>query len=324
MALGSGHFKMNTRGPVAAVILNYRNSEETIECVKSLSESSYTALEITVVDNASGDGSADRIRIACPHVKVIENLKNGGYAGGMNFGIRAALIIRPDYLFITNGDTLYERDYVSILVAAMEKEPDAMVGCGTIYSYREKSKVWYGGGQIIGWRASGFSRSELPRLDGCLDHAILPVTFVSGCSFLARSIAFEKVGLFDEQFFMYAEDTEFSARITRNGGKLIYVPSAAMYHRVPRVNNRPLPLYYNTRNRLLFLRLSIRGHQKILGFAYVALTYVGKLALWKLMAPELYMAAKWGIEDFLKQRFYEGRGPKLKFLLKGGMKGTGH
>jgi GT2 family glycosyltransferase len=257
---------------------------------------------LLVIDNASPDDSAERIRAAHPDVEVLKTSRNGGYAAGMNCGIRSALRIAPEYLLIMNSDTITDRDFLRRLVEALDQNPDAAAASGTIYQHPGREKVWYAGGSIRYWRASAFSSHRLPTPP----NRTRSVSFLSGCAFLIRSGVVQEVGMFDERFFMYLEDTELCARLRRRKFKLLYVPEAAISHKVYETAVTPVPLYFSVRNRFLFLRLAARGPQRYIGFLYLSAVLSIKMLVWLLRGSGLFAAARTGVRDFGAGRFYEG------------------
>lgn len=306
-----------TESSVAVVILNYNRERDLIECVTSLKESTHRDLSLLVVDNGSYDESVLRMRETFPDVEVIETGTNLGYARGMNQGIQHALRKSPRYLLIMNSDTIVHSEYVSKLAKALDDCPEAAAASGTIYYHPPKEKVWYGGGDIIFWRGSGFSR-HAPPVDGVPTSAeIQKVTFVSGCAFLVRADVLRRVGLFDEQFFMYLEDTDLSARMVAQSLELLYVPGATIFHKVSPGQLSASHIYFSIRNRLLFLKLRAPRIQKLIGFSYLSFVYGAKIALWGITAPSFSRAALFGVIDFLRGRLHEGRGLDLTTQRKG-------
>ena len=297
---------------VAAVLLNYKRPYDTIECVKALRKSTYSNLHMIVVDNASPDDSVYQISKALPGVEIIQADKNRGYAGGMNTGIRRAFQLSPQYILLANSDTIAAEYFLEMLVEALEKEPVAAAASGTIYYYPGRNKIWYAGGTIRYWRASAFSHHHLVG-DGKVNvETVQYVSFVSGCAFLVRSAVLIQVGLFDERFFMYLEDTELCSRLIRSNFRLLYVPNAVLFHKVYDERLQPLSVYYSIRNRLLFLKLSGQGLSRFIGFIYLSSVLALKMLLWLLLKPPLFIACRWAIQDFVTGKFYEGSGSVLR------------
>ena len=253
---------------VVAVVLNYLRPLDTLACLSSIRDSSYSSLRILVVDNASPDDSVNRIRNSHPDIEVIESKINGGYAGGMNIGIRYAMKFSPEYLLLVNSDTIVAEDFIEKLVEVMNVHQRAAAVSGTIYYFPEKEKIWYAGGTMRYWRASGFTHHTLPEYRKDITIDAIPVSFISGCGFLVRVSSLEQVGLFNEQFFMYLEDTELCSRFLKNNFELLYLPTAKLYHKVINNKTQAFQLYFSVRNRLFFLKLSAKRFTKFVGNLY--------------------------------------------------------
>jgi GT2 family glycosyltransferase len=285
---------------VSIVMLNFNREQYLVESLKSLYDGG-DYQKIIVVDNDSKDASVERVKKEFPQVTMLETGKNIGYAAGMNRGIFLALKDLPRYVLIMNCDTIIEKKFVQQLAMALDTDQMAVASSGTILYYPETSKIWYAGGRIIPWRASGFTRTKTSKLK--TPHY---VTFLSGCAFMVRASAIRQYGAFDERFFMYAEDTELCARLQSKGQKLVYVPEAIVYHRVDKEQIKPVPLYFNTRNRFLFLELCTSGIQRFVGTIYLFSVVAIKMLCWSFSRPRLVIAMKVAIADYLNDCYGEG------------------
>ncbi|MGA7160723.1 MAG: glycosyltransferase family 2 protein [Bacteroidota bacterium] len=301
---------------VIAVILNYKRSKDTIECVKALQHSVYSPLRILVVNNAPADTTTDEIQSTFPTLEIISTGHNYGYAGGMNFGIRRALQLKSEYLFLANSDTVVEPDAISILVKALASRPTIAAATGTICYYENPKRIWCADGKINFWRASAFCRTELPQKRRIREGGIVPVTFISGCAFLVRSSAIEDAGMFDERFFMYLEDSELCSRFLRKGFDLIYVPKVMIRHKAHKDTIEPFPLYYSIRNRFLFLKLAAPPFARFAGFIYLSLVVAIKITFWSVARRDLSKSAILAIRDYRDEAFVEGHGLVLHEMLK--------
>jgi len=233
---------------VSAIVLNWKNAEDTLRCVGSLEAATYPNLRIVIVDNGSGDGSVGRFRTAFPRHEVIGLETNGGYAKGNNEGIRHALKLGAEFLLVINNDVVVEPGFLEPMVdVARSDERVGLVTCKAFFS-GDPGRIYCTGGHIGKLRCSGrpLSREETGRL--------MPVGYVSGCVFLVRRQVLESVGFMDESFFMYFEDFEYSRRV---GARftMMYTPEGVVHHRSgggdTLGNYSALYFYYNTRNRLL-------------------------------------------------------------------------
>ena len=155
------------------------------------------------------------------------------------------------------------------MVNALKRAPRAAAATGTIFYHDDTSRVWYGGGRIIPWRASGFSEhlNERRRPDEL--GSTRRVTFISGCLMLLRASVLEAMGGFDERFFMYLEDVDLCSRLSGAGHELLYVPQSHIQHKVGKGGHRPYALYFMVRNRLLFLSGWKRPPERWGGMAYL-------------------------------------------------------
>jgi GT2 family glycosyltransferase len=241
---------------VSALVLNWCSREDTAACIGSLLDSEYPALDVTLIDNGSPDGSGEAVHAMFPQVHYLQTRANLGYTGGNNRGIERVLQSGCDYVLVLNNDTLVERDAVRRLVEAAAADPRiGAVGPKILYA-DDPRVVWFAGGDLVPTRAMGYHRDE-GRLDTDLPGTGLErVSFLTGCCLLVPAAVLRQVGGFEEDFFAYVEDVDFCLRLTRAGYSLVYQPSARIHHRVPRLSTRPTPfqIEHGTRNRRRFAR----------------------------------------------------------------------
>jgi len=243
---------------IAIIVLTYNGVEDTLACLASLEHLDYPRerYRVVVVDNASQDGTPAAVRAAFPEpfVFVVENGANLGFAAGNNVGLRHALAEGYDYALLLNNDTEVAPDMLGTLVAAAEADPRSAAVGPLIYYHAAPTRVWSAGGWID-WER-GISRMEGEVEDQGQFTATREVDFITGCAMLLRCAALERVGLLDERFFMYFEETEWCVRAHRAGFRILFAPQAKLWHKIPlnaRFDKEYLA-YYMTRNRLLFLR----------------------------------------------------------------------
>jgi len=134
------------------------------------------------------------------------------------------------------------------------------------------------------------------------------VSFVTGCMILFRASMLDVIGGEDERFFMYLDDIELSARILARDHDLLYVPKAIIYHKVLGEKASAFKLYYGVRNRLLLIKIAFRGASGLIAQVYFLFVIATKLLIWRFTNPLFFKAASYGLQDFFKGRFYEGRG----------------
>ncbi len=237
---------------VFILVLCHNGLELTLACLDSLRQQTYAHSEVLVIDNASQDGTPEAIRAAYPDLGLIRTGANLGYAGGNNVGIRVALQRGADVIFLVNNDTLLAPDCVARLVGALEADPRIGVIGPMVYTWDEGQLISSAGGAIDWWHADAINMGmgELDRGQ----YGARPVDFVNGCGLMITRQAIERVGLLDERYFMYWEETDWCVRVRRAGFSVRFEPGAQMRHKAAIRPDRlgPMTLYYLTRNRLLF------------------------------------------------------------------------
>lgn len=212
---------------VSVVIVNYRSAEHTLAAIEGLRGLDWPTdrLEIVVVDNNSGDGSADILRTGAPDVEVIESATNVGFAGGCNLGVDHAT---GDYIALLNPDARPHRDWISAAIGVLEAQPS--VGCVA-------SKVLDWDGTNLDYGSVGMSfdgqaykyHAGQPDTGGFEDQA--DVLFPTGSAMVMRTHLFRELGGFDERYFMFFEDVDLGWRLWLRGHRVRYVPTSLTYHR---------------------------------------------------------------------------------------------
>jgi len=267
---------------VTIIVLNWNGLNDTLDCLESLDQLDYQSYEAVVVDNGSGDGSVPVIREQFPGVTIIENGENLGYTGGNNVGLRYAMIQGADYALLLNNDTVVDPAFLRILMDTAEAESSVGIAGPTIYYHERPDVIWSAGGAIDWQRGSTRMVGLDERDEGQFGQEPREVDFVTGCALLVKRAVLERVGLLDERFFAYYEETEWCVRASQAGFKIMHVPLAYIWHKISPATQGDSPLvhYYMTRNRLLFLRASGAGLRAWLHTLFV--DYLRTLMSWSL------------------------------------------
>jgi GT2 family glycosyltransferase len=215
---------------IAVIILSYNNSSVTLNCVKSIQNSTYQDRDIYIIDNHSPDGSYNVLRNVLsdiPYVSLWDAGTNLGFAGGMNFGVKKAQENnRYDYYLFLNNDTVLENRCISELVRQAGN-----LGNNNIYApiaYFLGTNLVYCGGMItyipilfqfkyMGWPIIPHRRPYISR-------------YLSGTCFLVHHSLFERIGGLDENLFLYGEDILFCEQVQTLGGRVYMVPGAKFWH----------------------------------------------------------------------------------------------
>ncbi|MBL6996153.1 glycosyltransferase family 2 protein [Desulfobacula sp.] len=209
---------------VTVIVVTLNNLNLLRNCLRSLYTQDYAAMEIIVVDNGSDDDIAGMVSAEFPKVRMVRLGKNHGFAGGNNRGIEIA---RGKYVALINNDALASPQWLSSMVETAESDrrvgavasiiidgnsPDVLDSCG------------------VGIGLDGMSRQAMRGMPA--PELIQPkeVLLFSGCACLLRMEALKSVGLFDEDFFAYCEDTDLGLRIRKAGWKIVVAPKAYVEH----------------------------------------------------------------------------------------------
>jgi len=242
--------------PVTAVVINWNGVPVIEACLESLLGSTYERLSVLVVDNASEDDSVCLIRDRYPAVRIASTGRNLGYAGGANHGLRAAAASGAAYILLMNNDVVIAPDAVSELVMAAEKHSDAMLLGPKIYYLDRPDVIWSAGGAVSFWTGNIRHLGIRERDRGQFDE-LREVDYLTGCALLLPTRTLEVVGELDETYYMYNEDTDWSTRVIRSGGKVLYVPSARLWHKVSSSSGGGLTrykIYHRIRSTLAYFR----------------------------------------------------------------------
>jgi GT2 family glycosyltransferase len=242
------------RPHVAIILLNWNQPDHTLACLRSLGELDYPNVTVTVVDNGSTDGSPALIRERFPNVTLIENGLNLGFAAGNNVAIEPAMRAGADYVMLLNNDTEVAPDMLRELVDVAESDAGVGIVGPKILYYDQPDVIWSAGGTVDAFGFPGHVGADRPDDDPSDEPR--EADYVTGCAILVKRAVVEAIGVIDERFFIYFEETEWCARARRAGFRILYVPSARMWHKVKpdaRGYSRRY-LYLMARNRLLYLR----------------------------------------------------------------------
>jgi GT2 family glycosyltransferase len=238
---------------IFTVILNTNRREDTLACLASLAETTYPANQTIVLDNASSDGSVPAIRAQFPEVQIIELEQNRGYAGNNNVGIQAVVEQGADWVLVLNEDTILASDCLSQLINVGQSDPAIGILGPMVYHHDEPNIIQSAGGHLGRfWYSSHLGQNELDRGQFSQPR---DTEWISGCAILIRRAVIEQIGLLDERFFYYWEETEYCVRARRHGWQVVHVPQARLWHKGVQRDYSPAPsvTYYSTRNRFLLL-----------------------------------------------------------------------
>jgi GT2 family glycosyltransferase len=213
---------------VVVVLLNWRNSQDTLACLDQLRAHTYPNWETIVIDNGSGDGSVEHIRAAYPAVQLITRAANHGFAGGINPGLQYAAASNASYALLLNSDIQIPPDLIETLVAAAEADPTIGVVGPKLYRLGHQPIYTMYGFRTTpaGIRPVGWGAIDTGQFDG------RPIDAIPGCAMLLPLRTIQTVGLFDERFFFYYEDIDYCLRIAKAGLTVRVAPDAILRHEI--------------------------------------------------------------------------------------------
>ena len=264
---------------ISIVILNYKSKGDTLNCIKSIKEADWNNLryEIIVVDNNSEDSIGKILTWQYPDIIFIQNSSNLGMGTGNNVGIRRA---QGNYVVIMNPDTIAMKDTFTKLHEYMQANAKAGIVGPLQYNpdktIQDSCYRWYGlltpayrRTPLGRWL---FAKKDLDRLlmKDFNHKTVREVDWLLGSFLFCRASAIKEVGLFDERYFMYFEDTDFCRRFWERGWRVVYYPLAQIIHNHARQSAQE-PWYK------FLISKSTRGH---------IISWLKYLKKWGLKNPE--------------------------------------
>lgn len=238
---------------IGIVIVNYNGEKYQNDALDTIFSSSYQIFEVIIVDSGSKDHSIEMARKKYPQIHFLLQNENVGVAKGNNIGIQYAIEnLFVDYVLLLNNDI--ELDHDTILHLVKKASPN-VITVPKIYYYEPHDMIWFGGGAMTWKKGDSEHWGNFETDHGQYDEEKY-ITYSPTCCMLVHKSVFEQIGLFDEQVFMYFDDTDFCARMNRENFRILYVPSAFMWHKVSSAGggqDSKIQVYYMTRNKLYYM-----------------------------------------------------------------------
>lgn len=234
---------MKLSNKASVIIVTYNHKKYMKDCLTSVLMNE--PLEVIVVDNGSTDGTVELIEEKFPQVQLIKSPRNLGYGGGNNLGVKYA---RGKYIVILNPDTRVEKKWLEELLKPLGKE-EKLITTPKILTY-DGSKI-NTCGNIDHFTGLTFTRGLNEDLKRFNEFEYL--SGLSGACFAMKRDEYLEFGGFDENFFSYMEDAEFSWRAHAKGFKILYVPTSIVYHDY-KLNVPPKKIYHLEKGRYIILR----------------------------------------------------------------------
>jgi GT2 family glycosyltransferase len=246
---------------VAVIVVAYNGGDALVRCIRAIRASAYRNLRLVIVDNASSDGSLDRLEYA--DIDLVRLGENRGFAGGVNAGIRfhAASCAAADVYALVNQDCIVEPGWLGPLVFQLVAEPDVAVVGARLYGEDGRTLQHAGARVADNGLTEHIGRGEVgpARYMACVE-----VDYVTGALFAFTNRTWRRHGPFDEKFFpAYFEEVDFCRRCQAGGGRIVYVPECEAVHlegSVLKAGSRAfLSAYHAGRVRFAAKHLLLRG-----------------------------------------------------------------
>ena len=269
-------------GKIGIVTVLYKSETVLEDFFKTLNEQSYKYFILYVIDNKSPDNSLDKSKEFAKSVwfetKFIENDDNYGVAKGNNQGIQAALEDGCDYILLSNNDVVLKPDTIEKLYFGLiENNADMVVP--KIYFYRT-NLIWMAGGKFTWHNGAnkhyGYKKKDRGQFDKCKK-----IDYAPTCFMLIKREVFITVGMIDEKYFVYYDDTDFVYRAMKKGKKLFYIYNSILEHKESTSTGvkSDFTMYYLFRNRIYFAK----KHRMFFMFFYIEILLYHYLIRWLKM-----------------------------------------
>ncbi|BAZ44105.1 family 2 glycosyl transferase [Chondrocystis sp. NIES-4102] len=294
--------QLHNANSLLVVIVNYRTPKLTINCLHSLitEVKALPDVKVTVVDNASGDDSIEQINTAIETegwqewITLLPSPHNGGYAFGNNLAIQPALTSSnpPSYFYLLNPDTEVRPGALKTLLDFMIQQPEVGIAGSSLEV--EAGKVWpiaFRFPTILSELDAGLRLGIISKLlsnwivSRPMGNEVCQVDWLPGASMMIRREVFDSVGLMDEKYFLYYEETDYCLQAKKAGWSCWYVPQSRVMHIAGQSTgvsektskNKPLPKYLFESRRRYF----VKNH----GWLYAALTdavWILSFSFWRV------------------------------------------
>ena len=262
---------------LTTIILNYKNPEDTLACLKALKSADLgDRVDYLIVDNSADSISSQKIRALAPKTELIVNRKNIGFAGGNNIGIRIAIKRGAKYILIINPDVRVGKNFFKPL---LKHFTDSEVGIvAPAIKHTQKNKTVYGLDGQVDWN---LAKPEHRNLSSINNLKPIKSQFVTFACVIISADTFIKTGLLDDGYFMYFEDVDYCLTAQSKGFDIILDPSVTVAHRTSSSFKNPtgkLPISFRSHLRFIFKWLKLPSIIRPL--IYILLLYPYLYLLW--------------------------------------------
>jgi len=287
---------MKKHPKVFIIILNYNGLEVLKKCLTSVFKIDYPNFEIILIDNNSSDGSLEMAKANFSKAIFIKNEENLGFAAGNNVGIKFALERAADFILLLNSDAEVDKNFLTQLINNMAENEKIGIASPVIFD-GETKEVWFSGGYIDWWRMKTIHRRDIQTKN------YFNTDFITGCAMLIRAAVFQKIGLLDENYFLYYEDADFSLKSSRAGFQNMVVSSSWVYHFEKSRKNLENKTYWLVVSGLIFFRKNANFLFKIWGWFYLILRKIKNFRDVRWKKDRISLVVQKAYQDFKNAKF---------------------
>ncbi len=313
---------------VAIIILNWNGTEDTLNCLQSISNQDTEFLVTSIViDNGSKISCKASLLRKFPEVEVIESKTNLGFTGGCNLGASHAKSLAPEFLFFLNNDATLLEGCLATLVTRMKQTPQlGMLNPMMLWNpnHKRSSNGPYlveSAGLQIDWHLGQARHHGSRSLDDYNFTTLITSDFCHGGALLIRTELFFEVGGFDESFFAYDEDVDLGVKTRARGFSCACYPVATVVHQIGASSHRMEPkhgkgqvsAYFQSRNRIINVRRHANRWQKLFYFGF----FLWIAEAWRLLknfVRSQTSTARFRIHGILDGLRYSGQPPSQNLL----------
>lgn len=270
---------MHSTITTSIIILNWNGLNNTRNCLHSLLRINSDNFNIIVVDNGSMcNEGRELVNEFGKRINLVQLNENLGFTGGVNRGIEVALKkYDPNYILLLNNDVEVEREFLNQLIKTAQMGKDYGIIGSKVY-YFNKKDIQYSGGKINWFIARPF-RTTKPH------KKIVETEIVTGCSMLIKKQVIEKIGMLDDRFFAYFEDSAYCVKARNAGFKCVCNGESVIYHKENETSGRGSQLftYLFSRNRILFVKYYTSNYYQVYFYVFNFLKLLFVLTYYHLL-----------------------------------------
>jgi len=277
------------------ISVNFNQPAVTLEFLRSVKLNTKTdAVELILVDNGSREDHHADFLLAYPELIYIRSEENLGFAGGNNLGIKVAT---GDYLLLLNNDTEITANLIPVLTAELDQHPEIGMISPLLLFFDAPDVIQYAGFTAMDYltcRNSGIGSMEMN--NGQYDLDSRETAYCHGAAMMCRRADLDKVGLMEDQFFLYYEELDWCEKFKRAGKKIWFNGHTKVYHKESMSVGKEssIKTYFMTRNRMLF----IRRNTGLINTFFFSLYYIG------IACPkQIFLYLRKGRKDLVKWVF---------------------